>query len=328
MNSVLQCLLYARPLTMYFTQGRYRKDLNRTNPMGCKGELAEEYSALVVELNKRCYRYLAPKFFKATLASFAPQFEGTQQQDAQEFASFFLDGLHEDLNRVRKKVCDCNLDGMPDHLAADKAWNEYLTRHNSIIVDLFQGQYRSAMRCLTCGHESLNFSPFMFLTLPIPANPSVDIRACLQEFVRAERVNGWRCPKCKCARDASKTLSIWRLPPLLMIHLKRFTFSGPFRDKLSTRVDFPLTNLKIQDGVANPKLQEQKRDYKLFGVSNHYGNMSGGHYIAFCRDFQSRRWYKFDDSAVSPMPESQVCSNAAYLLFYSCLDFDHLGNSF
>ena len=34
---------------------------------------------------------------------FAPQFSGYQQQDSQELLSFLLDGLHEDLNRVKQK---------------------------------------------------------------------------------------------------------------------------------------------------------------------------------------------------------------------------------
>ena len=34
---------------------------------------------------------------------FAPQFSGYQQQDSHELLAFLLDGLHEDLNRVKKK---------------------------------------------------------------------------------------------------------------------------------------------------------------------------------------------------------------------------------
>lgn len=34
---------------------------------------------------------------------FAPQFSGYQQQDSQELLAFLMDGLHEDLNRVKKK---------------------------------------------------------------------------------------------------------------------------------------------------------------------------------------------------------------------------------
>ena len=46
---------------------------------------------------------VTPRAFKAALARFAPQFAGYQQQDSQELLAFLLDGLHEDLNRVKKK---------------------------------------------------------------------------------------------------------------------------------------------------------------------------------------------------------------------------------
>lgn len=37
------------------------------------------------------------------VGKFAPQFSGYQQQDSQELLAFLLDGLHEDLNRIKKK---------------------------------------------------------------------------------------------------------------------------------------------------------------------------------------------------------------------------------
>ncbi len=46
---------------------------------------------------------VTPRGFKYQLASFAPQFAGYSQQDSQELLAFLLDGLHEDLNRIRKK---------------------------------------------------------------------------------------------------------------------------------------------------------------------------------------------------------------------------------
>ena len=60
---------------------------------------------------------------------FAPQFSGYQQQDSQELLAFLLDGLHEDLNRVKKKpyVEIKDADGRPDAVSFHNffmiAWN-------------------------------------------------------------------------------------------------------------------------------------------------------------------------------------------------------------
>ena len=58
------------------------------------------------------------------MGRFAPQFSGYQQQDSQELLTFLLDGLHEDLNRVRKKPYTEIKDsgGRPDDEVAAEAW--------------------------------------------------------------------------------------------------------------------------------------------------------------------------------------------------------------
>ena len=47
MNSALQCLLHTVPLMQCFLSGRFMDDLNRTNPLGQKGELAEAFANLI-----------------------------------------------------------------------------------------------------------------------------------------------------------------------------------------------------------------------------------------------------------------------------------------
>lgn len=49
------------------------------------------------------YSHVMPRHFKMSVGRFAPQFSGYQQQDSQELLTFLLDGLHEDLNRIKKK---------------------------------------------------------------------------------------------------------------------------------------------------------------------------------------------------------------------------------
>ena len=44
MNSALQCLSHAQPLTQYFLRDEYLEAINTTNPLGMKGKLAEHYA--------------------------------------------------------------------------------------------------------------------------------------------------------------------------------------------------------------------------------------------------------------------------------------------
>ena len=80
-----------------------------------------------------------------TMGRCASHFNNFQQQDAQELLAFVLDGLHEDLNRVKEKpyLELQDSDGRPDEEVAREAWDYHLRRNESVIVDLFQGQVRS-----------------------------------------------------------------------------------------------------------------------------------------------------------------------------------------
>ena len=76
---------------------------HRSNPLGSGGQLADEFYILVRAIWIECYRQISPRDFKSVVSSVAPYFSGTQQHDSQEFLVYLLDGLHEDLNRVRSQ---------------------------------------------------------------------------------------------------------------------------------------------------------------------------------------------------------------------------------
>uniref|UniRef100_A0A452VDK5 Ubiquitin carboxyl-terminal hydrolase n=1 Tax=Ursus maritimus TaxID=29073 RepID=A0A452VDK5_URSMA len=170
MNSALQCLSNTAPLTDYFLKDEYEAEINRDNPLGMKGEIAEAYAELIKQMWSGRDSHVAPRMFKTQVGRFAPQFSGYQQQDSQELLAFLLDGLHEDLNRVKKKpyleLKDAN--GRPDAVVAKEAWENHRLRNDSVIVDTFHGLFKSTLVCPECAKVSVTFDPFCYLTLPLP----------------------------------------------------------------------------------------------------------------------------------------------------------------
>jgi ubiquitin carboxyl-terminal hydrolase 4/11/15 len=137
--------------------GVFEDEINRNNPLGMGGAIAEAFGSLLTRMwaSSGPSTSYSPRDLKMQLQRFAPQFSGYQQHDSQELVAFLLDGLHEDLNRVLKKpyVEKPDWDG-GDVLElvklAKKSWEGYMMRNDSIIVDLFQGQYQSTLVCPEC----------------------------------------------------------------------------------------------------------------------------------------------------------------------------------
>ena len=153
MNSGLQCLLNSSPLAKYFVDKKYSDDLNIDNPIGCKGKLAEAFYDLVIRMREVGYS-VSPTMMKEIISKFAPQFSGYQQHDSQELIVFMLDGLHEDLNRVKKKPYieeDPKDELLPAAERAAKQWTNHKRRNDSVIVDTFHGQFQSTLVCPDCG---------------------------------------------------------------------------------------------------------------------------------------------------------------------------------
>jgi len=181
MNSALQCLSHTSMLTDAFLSNAYVEDINEDNPIGMGGKLAKEYAKLITALWRDGAVSVAPRAFKSALAKFAPQFSGYNQQDAQELLAFLLDGLHEDLNRVKVKpyVEEKDATGRTDADVAKEHWENHLARNNSRIVDAFQGQYKSTLVCPDCENRSVKFDPFMYLTVPLPTTRERELKVTI-----------------------------------------------------------------------------------------------------------------------------------------------------
>lgn len=155
---------------------KYKEDLNPSNPLSHNGDVARVYASLLHVVYFESPPSFSPKVFKQTIGRYGPSFSGYAQQDSQEFLLFLLDGLHEDLNRIQKKPYiekpDSTDEMVHDSAAlkafADRCWDIYKARNDSVIVDLFAGMYKSTLVCPVCDKVSIIFDPFNNLTLQLP----------------------------------------------------------------------------------------------------------------------------------------------------------------
>ncbi|XP_056362287.1 ubiquitin carboxyl-terminal hydrolase 43, partial [Oenanthe melanoleuca] len=169
---------------------------------------------------------------------------------------------------------------------------------------------------------------------------SCTLDECFQLYTKEEQLapdDAWRCPHCKVPQQGTVKLSLWTLPEILIIHLKRFRQVAEQRHKLTTLVRFPLRGLDMAPHVAQrgqpggqllgrwapwqPSLRlppgcPREHLYDLYAVCNHHGSMQGGHYTAFCCNALDGRWYSYDDSRVEGVHEAEVSTRSAYILFY------------
>eukprot|EP00550_Attheya_septentrionalis_P004019 CAMPEP_0198291588 /NCGR_PEP_ID=MMETSP1449-20131203/9068_1 /TAXON_ID=420275 /ORGANISM="Attheya septentrionalis, Strain CCMP2084" /LENGTH=2054 /DNA_ID=CAMNT_0043990251 /DNA_START=402 /DNA_END=6566 /DNA_ORIENTATION=+ len=183
---------------------------------------------------------------------------------------------------------------------------------------------------------------------------SIALEDCLESFAREERIPEAYCSKCKEFRVQTKMMSIWRLPPVMIIHLKRFQFTTNMRRKLRDLVVFPLEGLDfsriLADAEAKPKKTEtngvahddetaatstdtaapsevpvvlsSKEDgrseslYDLYGVVHHQGALSGGHYVASLKSEVDGKWRMFNDAQVYEVNSRDIVDSSAYILFY------------
>ncbi|ABN65218.2 peptidase C19, ubiquitin C-terminal hydrolase 2 [Scheffersomyces stipitis CBS 6054] len=179
MNSALQCLLHVAEVNYYFLYNLYKRELNFDNPLGNHGDIANAFGNLLKQAfdpSSSKDSSITPREFKSTIGRYSSMFSGYMQQDSQEFLSWLLDALHEDLNRIHKKPY-CEKPELKDEEINDPkaiiklsetCWNQHKMRNDSVITDLFTGLYQSTLLCPDCSKTSITFDPFNDLTLPLP----------------------------------------------------------------------------------------------------------------------------------------------------------------
>ena len=172
MNTGIQCLSNCELLTKYFIGNYYLNFINKENPIGSNGEIVEKYSQLIHHIWQGNQEYISPIQFKKAFGKMYNAFDNSRQQDSQEFISYLLDSLHEDLNKVLKKPYIESKD-LPNDLSDEEIYkikkDLYLCRNQSFIADLIYGFYKSTVFCpdKKCKNINKSFEPFNMITLSL-----------------------------------------------------------------------------------------------------------------------------------------------------------------
>ena len=350
MNATIQCLLATIPLSQFFLADQWR-NLTQKNWKGSNGILPGIFANLIRSLWKDDDRPIRPTSLRSFCARLKDEWGVDRQQDAKEFFDFIVDCLHEDLNLNFDKTALETLterqemirESWPIRKAAKTEWERYSHRESSYISDLFAGQHASRLRCTTCNNTSTTYEAFYSISVEIPRqNPKRgmwDIHHCLRSYCQEEKLSGdevWKCPHCKCEREATKQITITRAPQFLVVHFKRFEMRKGDAKKVHTPINFPLYGLDLGDYMVRsdpPSLSrpEQPLDmattppymYDAYAVMRHIGSSgSGGHYISLVRDAARSCWRKFDDDRVNDFDPGKLKGDKilqneqAYLVFY------------
>ncbi len=172
MNTSLQCLSNCKLLTNYFLFDYYIPFINKTNKIGSKGKIVEAYAELIKNLWYGQKKSIEPYRLKNECGMVRNMFAGYNQQDSQEFISFLLDELHEDLNKVINKPYIEKKDNLIFNSEKDEFnynYNNFLARNQSIIVDLFYGMFKSTLICPNkeCNNVSKSFDPYSIISISI-----------------------------------------------------------------------------------------------------------------------------------------------------------------
>ena len=294
------------------------------------------------DLSKKSY---APENFKETISRMNPLFEGVAANDAKDLVNFLIMTLHEETNTVHPSPIDNNpgnmiMDQTNQVAMFNKFFQNFAQNYRSVISDLFYALNCNITQCGNCQKISYNYQIYFFLIFPLEevrkyklqnnnvqfmnynfnnfnnnmVNNIVDIYDCFAydqkvNFMGGE--NAMYCNYCRQTCGSSMRTILTTGPKILIIILNRGK-GIEFNVKINFYPEINLTNyMERKDLVWK---------YELFGVITHIGESGmGGHFIAYCKEFWTNQWLKYNDAIVSPVSDfkREVIDFAMpYLLFY------------
>jgi hypothetical protein len=169
-----------------------------------------------------------------------------------------LDGIHEDLNRVKQKPYVENVvgDGADDRSVAEEAWRRYKLRNDSFVVDTFQGQLRSRVTCSECKNMSVSFDPSMYMSvafkkLVVPASLRVVVKFESPTMARpADQINLEELPH-GFHFDCDVKVLIQATDTFASL-VKHFEDRSPCHRFVVLTLNIPYSGMSMYDGFAQP----------------------------------------------------------------------------
>lgn len=135
-------------------------------------------------------------------------FDNDEHHDSHEYISWLLDDIHENYIKALAAKPDPNIKYGP---------------RESFVSEFFEGKLDNTFMCLTC--ERANTRQESFLNLSIDIEMGSSLSYCMQRFSLKELLNKgdkFQCDNCNAKQVATKEITVYKYPKLLLLHLKRF----------------------------------------------------------------------------------------------------------
>lgn len=312
-NSTLQCISHSYLLNDFLNKKTYRKRINKIP----ESLLLLEWDKLrELMWSENCI--IKPAGFISAVQKVAKLknkdiFTGYAQNDLTEFLTFLLTSFHEAIKREVEMNIKGNIENSKDKLAITcyEMMKNMYSKEYSEFLNMFYGIHVSEIKSTESDYTNASPEPFFMLNIPIDNTKT--LQGCIELYTQKEILddnNKIFNDKTEKKEKATKQIVFWNLPELLVITLKRF---NNINEKNNEMVDFPLENLDFSKYVVGYNKDSYK--YDLYGICNHSGGVSGGHYTAFVKNANGN-WYHYNDTNVSQVKESNIKTNMAYCLFY------------
>lgn len=294
LNSVLQVLCHIPPFVQYLLSGHHSSQCRMNLCVFCKME--EHAVQCYPSDGKHSIRVLKPIHIVGALKWICKRFQPYRQEDAHEFLRCLLGEMQRSCIYSYK-----NLD--------------FASQETTVIYKIFGGYLRQEVKCLKCNDVSNTYPVYLDLSLDLMGS---SIEEALEMYVREERLtqsNRYKCEKCGILVDFEKKSTIFLLPPILTLHLKRFSFNKAFKMSKITKYIRYGDKLELNPYMSLKK--EKQIIYDLIGIIVHSGNDTRcGHYYSFCKT-SNGTWVHFNDESVSTVSLQTVLKQQVYILFYS-----------